>query len=86
MISYGIYLWHLGVLAQLDRWGFESLAHRNTVVWFAAAMAISVVLASASYYVVERPFLKLKPRVGGSPAPQSGESRLDPAPVTPASP
>ena len=86
MISYGIYLWHLGLLTQLDRWGFESVAHRTTVVWFAATMAISVVVASISYYVVERPFLKLKNRVPGRPPPQSGESRVDPAPVTPASP
>jgi peptidoglycan/LPS O-acetylase OafA/YrhL len=85
MISYGIYLWHLAVLDQLARWNFESLAEKTTVIWFAVALPISVLLASISYYVVERPFLRLKNRVPGRPAPQSGESRVDPAPLSPAS-
>jgi peptidoglycan/LPS O-acetylase OafA/YrhL len=85
MISYGIYLWHLAVLQQLANWGFADIGSRSTLIWFAAALPIAVLLATLSYYLVERPFLSLKGRVKGWPAPQSGESRVDPAPVTPAS-
>jgi peptidoglycan/LPS O-acetylase OafA/YrhL len=83
MVSYGIYLWHLAVLEQLSRWGFESVGSRTSVVWFAAALPISVVLATVSYYAIERPFLSLKGRVRGRPHPRSGESVSEPAPILP---
>jgi peptidoglycan/LPS O-acetylase OafA/YrhL len=57
LISYGIFLWHHSIvleLADLD-WGgsrFLGIA--------LSAVAISVLVASASYYLVERPILRFK--------------------------
>ena len=49
-ISYGLYLWH-GVL-----------------IWYQLpwpiAVPLSIAIATASYYVIERPFLRLKDRIG----------------------
>jgi peptidoglycan/LPS O-acetylase OafA/YrhL len=51
-ISYGLYLWH-GVL-----------------IWYhlpwPVAVPLSIAIAIASYYVIERPFLRLKDRIGRS--------------------
>jgi peptidoglycan/LPS O-acetylase OafA/YrhL len=82
MISYGIYLWHFAVLLQLDRWGFRSVAGETTVVWFVTAIAISVAIASLSFYFVERPFLRLKGLVKPKPGPAADGPRADPAPST----
>jgi peptidoglycan/LPS O-acetylase OafA/YrhL len=86
MISYGIYLWHLAVLEQLQRWGFESVAGRTTVWWLAAVLPIAVLLATLSYYLIERPFLSMKDLVSARPAPRPGESIAEPAPVAPTRP
>jgi peptidoglycan/LPS O-acetylase OafA/YrhL len=83
MVSYGIYLWHLAILEQLSRWDFESLGGQRSVLWFAAAFPISLLLATVSYYAIERPFLSLKKRVRGRPHPRSGESVSEPAPILP---
>ena len=57
MISYPIYLYH--------QWG-ASVGRRLSAdfhaVEFGAGVLATILLASASYYVVERPFLKLKAR------------------------
>jgi peptidoglycan/LPS O-acetylase OafA/YrhL len=86
MVSYGAYLWHLGILTQLDRWDFGELAGNSSLVWSLAVFVLALAFASLSYYLVERPFLKLKGRVRGRPPPRSGESITDPAPVAPTRP
>jgi peptidoglycan/LPS O-acetylase OafA/YrhL len=83
MISFGIYLWHLAILEQLERWGFADVGGRTTVVWFAAVLPLAIVLATLSYYLVERPALSLKGLVPGRPSPRSGESVSEPAPILP---
>jgi peptidoglycan/LPS O-acetylase OafA/YrhL len=83
MISYGIYLWHLAILEQLSRWGFESFAGKTTIVWFAAVLPIAIAIATLSYYLIERPALSQKGRVRGRPHPSSGESVAEPAPILP---
>jgi peptidoglycan/LPS O-acetylase OafA/YrhL len=85
LISYGIFLYHFGVLAQLEDWGFGSVAdgHR-ALLWVVAAFAGSVLVATISYYVVERPFLNLKRLV---PDPRwradKGEAIEEPVPPAP---
>jgi peptidoglycan/LPS O-acetylase OafA/YrhL len=62
-ISYGLYLYHLLVLFLLARWGFgrwEAWAHPY-VLWFAGAFAGSVVLATLSWVLIERPLMALRP-------------------------
>jgi peptidoglycan/LPS O-acetylase OafA/YrhL len=55
LVSYGLYLYHLTLLSQLRDWGLDG--------WLGLALAgvpLAVAAAAASYYVVERPFLRLK--------------------------
>lgn len=59
-ISYPIYLYHA--------WG-ASLGRRVHGLEFVAGVVATVALASGSYYVVERPFLKLKARFAAQSSP-----------------
>jgi peptidoglycan/LPS O-acetylase OafA/YrhL len=56
LVSYGVYLYHFAVLIQLRRWGIE-----DARAWILVP-AGAVLLASLSYYLVERPALTLKSR------------------------
>jgi peptidoglycan/LPS O-acetylase OafA/YrhL len=79
MISYGIYLWHFAVLVQLQRWGFgEVAAETGQWIWFPAALAGGVLLATISWYAVEKPITSLKGLVKTRPAPQAGEAITEP--------
>lgn len=67
-ISYGVYLWHLAVLGWaesvfLPRRTWDSLSLDMLIV-----LTISVLVASLSWVIVEKPFLQLKGR--SAPAPQ----------------
>ena len=86
MVSYGVYLWHLAILEQMDRWGYESIANRTSVLWFVVVLPVAVAIASLSYYLVERRALGLKNLVRSHPAPRPGESIAEPAPVAPTPP
>jgi peptidoglycan/LPS O-acetylase OafA/YrhL len=59
-ISYGVYLYHLLVLALLSRWGlvkWERWVHPY-VLWTVLGLAGSVLVATASWLLVERPLLR----------------------------
>jgi peptidoglycan/LPS O-acetylase OafA/YrhL len=86
MVSYGVYLWHLAVLEQLGRWGFDDVAGRTSFWWFCVTLPVALGLATLSYYLVERPFLALKGRVRALPAPRPGEAIAEPAPIAPTRP
>lgn len=70
LISYGIFLWHFALAAWLADFRpgitspglhvFQHLSHFKTILFFAATLALSVAVASASYYGVELRFLALK--------------------------
>jgi peptidoglycan/LPS O-acetylase OafA/YrhL len=56
-VSYGLYLWHFPVLATIDtRWGLDSVSAK------CAGLAITAALTTASYFAIERPFLRMKTR------------------------
>ena len=79
MISYGVYLWHFVVLVQLERWGFGDVAADTTQwIWFPAGLAGGVLLATISWYVLEKPAVSLKGLVKSRPAPQAGEAIVEP--------
>jgi peptidoglycan/LPS O-acetylase OafA/YrhL len=58
LISYGIFLWHYAVALELGPAG----AKASFWIVLAGTLALSVGCAAASYYVVERPLLRLKYR------------------------
>jgi peptidoglycan/LPS O-acetylase OafA/YrhL len=57
-VSYGIYLWHLPALLAIREAGvFAGTPFAGTLT---ATLAVTLVLAAASYYAVERPLLAFK--------------------------
>lgn len=61
LISYGIFLWHFTILRELLQGGAEGWLPGSPFVGvLLATAALAVVAGAASYYVVERPFLRLK--------------------------
>ena len=80
LISYGAYLWHFAVLIQLDRWGFGDVAEdTGQWIWLPAGLAGGVLLATISWFVLEKPLLGLKGLVKSRPAPRAGEALSEPA-------
>jgi peptidoglycan/LPS O-acetylase OafA/YrhL len=79
MISYGVYLWHFAVLIQLQRWGFGKVAaDTSQLIWFPAALAGGVLIATVSWFLLEKPAERLKRLVKTRPAPQPGEAIVEP--------
>src|SRR5439155_24259064 len=61
LISYAIYLYHYAVVKQLDDWvTFPGPAGLRFVEHAVVALIVTAAIASLSYYVVERPALRLK--------------------------
>jgi peptidoglycan/LPS O-acetylase OafA/YrhL len=81
-ISYGLYLWHdplfLDLLnsTRMAKLGLSGLP--GLVVRFIMAFAV----ASLCFYLIERPFLRLKRRFGGAGAPSSASGAVRPDPVS----
>jgi peptidoglycan/LPS O-acetylase OafA/YrhL len=64
LVSYGIFLYHLVVFVKFLDWRGHLPTHRlELAAWVAAGLAASVLLATASYYGLERPALRLRRRV-----------------------
>jgi peptidoglycan/LPS O-acetylase OafA/YrhL len=86
LVSYGIYLYHLAALDLLrDALGgtLTGGSAWTTGVYFALGALAATVAAAGSYYLVERPALSLKGRVGPRPAPARDEALAEPAPAEP---
>jgi peptidoglycan/LPS O-acetylase OafA/YrhL len=83
-ISYGIFLWHYTVALKLGSPGSRDAF----VVVLVGTLAISILCATASYYLLERPLLRLKYRsifTPGASWKRSGRGGPQPAdPETPA--
>lgn len=63
LVSYGIYLFHLGVLSAIFKLGWQDIVPGRTVVSYTLlALPATLALAALSYYLVERPALKFKSR------------------------
>jgi peptidoglycan/LPS O-acetylase OafA/YrhL len=62
LISYGIFLWQSGFITQFHNWGADDPARGTAgfLLLTLTAFAGTVVAAALSYYLVERPFLRLK--------------------------
>jgi peptidoglycan/LPS O-acetylase OafA/YrhL len=62
-ISYGLYLWHLPILAAFGVLG------AGLTLMAVPAVAVSILAATASYYLVEVPFLRRRSRPSASAEP-----------------
>ena len=76
LVSYSLFLYHLAVVTQVDRWDLPAAP--------LVALLGSLAVAALSYYAVERPALRLKRLVKARPEPAPREAIAEPAPVTPA--
>jgi peptidoglycan/LPS O-acetylase OafA/YrhL len=86
LVSYGVYLWHQAVIAKLTDWGLTDVGGIHPyLLWPAAALAGAALCAAASYYVLERPALRLK-RLVATPQAPPREALTEPAPALPAAP
>ena len=82
LVSYGIYLWHHDVILWLVARGVvERSEGAPFLALTALAVAIVVPIAALSYYLVERPLLRLKPGAAGlsSPRPRAAPAAARPA-------
>jgi peptidoglycan/LPS O-acetylase OafA/YrhL len=60
LISYGIYLWHEAALDAYSRWTDTLPFAGNFSSMLPVTLAATLVAAAISYYVIERPALRLK--------------------------
>jgi peptidoglycan/LPS O-acetylase OafA/YrhL len=62
VISYGVYLWHVGWLTQIFRWaGNKQWSSTDSFVSLVILVLVfSIASSAASYFAVEQPLLKLK--------------------------
>jgi peptidoglycan/LPS O-acetylase OafA/YrhL len=87
LVSYSVYLYHFAVVDQLDDWLGDWLAGSDelrAVAHFALGLLGATAVASISYYLVERPALRLKRLVRPPAEAERGEATAEPAPATPA--
>jgi peptidoglycan/LPS O-acetylase OafA/YrhL len=85
VISYGIFLFHLPLLQLLSDEGlsrWESGVHPY-LLWFGVGLAGTLVLATASWFLVERPALRLKPLAGPWRPPGPRQARRRPVAARP---
>jgi peptidoglycan/LPS O-acetylase OafA/YrhL len=62
VVSYGVYLWHNNFLEQAREWSKFPLFGGNFMMLLTITLAWSLVIATASYYLVELPILRRKDR------------------------
>lgn len=73
LVSYGVYLWHFPVMVSIDALvGLDSLPAQLL------SLALTAVLVVGSYFLIEKPFLRLKGRIGARKALDAGSSGADP--------
>jgi peptidoglycan/LPS O-acetylase OafA/YrhL len=81
LISFAMYLYHLAVLQQLDRWlgePMDAVLGVRLVTYGGLGFVITVAIASLSYYLVERPALRLRRLVSPPVAAERGEATAEP--------
>ena len=61
-ISYGIYLWHFIFVVQSVHWVANGTLPDVLFVRFIAVVTLTIAMASASFYIVERPLISWSQR------------------------
>jgi peptidoglycan/LPS O-acetylase OafA/YrhL len=57
LVSYGLYLWHLAIIEKLSSGGLRGAV--GTVGFVVVALGLALTAAAASFYLVERPAIRL---------------------------
>jgi peptidoglycan/LPS O-acetylase OafA/YrhL len=88
LVSYGVYLYHDAVIRKLAKAVDPSVHALGSRLALNLALGVigSVAIASVSYYVVERPALRLKRRFPLASPASAGEAIAEPAPALPPEP
>ena len=60
LVSYSLYLWHFVAMQQFQQAMGESWAETSHWIKFPVTVAVVVAVASLSYYLVERPFFRMR--------------------------
>ena len=79
LVSYGIYLWHEAWIAQVFSWFGYTVFDAPIIPVILLGAALTILTATASYYLVERPALRFKDR-----PPWRGRPKPTPTPAVPA--
>jgi peptidoglycan/LPS O-acetylase OafA/YrhL len=85
VVSYGVYLWHDAVFEQAVSWGWLDAGPHPYVTMLAAGVSGALLLAALSFYVLERPLLRLKRLVPDAQAPPRDPRTHAPMESTPVS-
>jgi peptidoglycan/LPS O-acetylase OafA/YrhL len=62
LVSFGAYLWHNNFLEQARTWAGYPLFQGNFMLLFTVTFSLSVIAASISYFLVERPIFERRDR------------------------
>jgi peptidoglycan/LPS O-acetylase OafA/YrhL len=82
LVSYGLYLYHVPVLVGVQRLGLQHLIPGQEVLSYViVALPVTVALAGASYYLIEKPVLRLKVRRSEPAEAAAREPELEPMAV-----
>jgi peptidoglycan/LPS O-acetylase OafA/YrhL len=67
VVSYGLYLWHLDLISLFLKWtGYNVYTETKIPLWHLAlpVLGMSIVAGTISYFIVEKPALNVKNRIG----------------------
>ena len=85
VVSYGFYLWHQSWATMFFRWTGIPILQVNWLALIAFVTALSLLAGTASYWLIERPFIRY--RFGPPPARPAPDANMRPArPVLPGGP
>jgi peptidoglycan/LPS O-acetylase OafA/YrhL len=79
LISYGLFLWHSTIMLDLNDHGAQTWLPFGFPSLLLATLAITIPIATASYYLIEKPALRFKDPRNRRPAPRA--DRADSAPA-----
>jgi peptidoglycan/LPS O-acetylase OafA/YrhL len=83
LVSYGVFLWHQPLMAPVIEHGGDAIIPGMPFVSLLVSMlAVSMAVAAASYYLVERPILRFKDRRRPPPATATEAPPRVPAPAS----
>lgn len=74
LVSYGVYLWHVAIMSKLADLG--ALGGPDTVGFSALALALTLLVAAASFYGIERHALRLGRRLSHRRRSQDADMRM----------